>query len=54
LQEIKARLQENLLTAPLFDTLLFTKNLEAGYEKAFERYQQDLPLGHIYVGTLKG
>jgi predicted O-linked N-acetylglucosamine transferase (SPINDLY family) len=54
LQEIKAQLVENLLTAPLFDTLLFTKNLEAGYEKAFERYQQDLPLEHIHVGTLKG
>ena len=54
LQEIKARLQENLLTAPLFDTPLFTKNLEAGYLEAYERHQQDVPLDHIYIGAPKG
>ena len=54
LREIKARLENNLLTAPLFDTPLFTKNLEAGYVEAFERYQRNLPPDHIYVSTLNG
>jgi predicted O-linked N-acetylglucosamine transferase (SPINDLY family) len=54
LQEIKSRLHANLLTAPLFDTPLFTKNLEAAYVEAFERYQRDLPLDHIDVSALNG
>jgi len=48
LQEVKARLETNLLTAPLFDTPLFTKNLEAGYLEAYKRHQRDVPLDHIY------
>ena len=54
LKELKDRLERNLLTAPLFDTPLFTKNLEAGYVEAYERHQQDVPLDHIYIGPPKG
>ena len=42
LAAIKQKLQENRNITPLFDTPLFTKNLEAAYIKMMERYQADL------------
>jgi predicted O-linked N-acetylglucosamine transferase (SPINDLY family) len=36
LESIKLRLAHNRLTTPLFDTPLFTKNLEAAYIKVYE------------------
>jgi len=50
LTEIKLKLANNRLTAPLFDSPLFTKNLEAAYIKMYERYQADLPPEHISIG----
>ena len=47
--DIKLRLDSNRLTAPLFDTPLFTKNLESAYIKMYERYQADLQLDHISI-----
>ncbi|QWE08230.1 tetratricopeptide repeat protein [Polynucleobacter ibericus] len=47
LQAIKARLAENRLVKPLFDTPLFTKNLEALYKKMYERHEANLPPEHI-------
>ena len=49
LADIKLRLANNRLTAPLFDTPLFTKNLESAYIKMYERYQADLQPDHIYI-----
>ncbi|QWE08769.1 tetratricopeptide repeat protein [Polynucleobacter ibericus] len=49
LQEIKARLKGNLLTAPLFDTPLFTKNLENAYIEIYKRHQKAIPPEHIYI-----
>ena len=49
LENIKFKLANNRLTAPLFDTPLFTKNLEAAYVKMIERYQNDLEPGHIAI-----
>jgi protein O-GlcNAc transferase len=49
LVDIKAKLAKNRLTAPLFDTPLFTKNLEAAYTKMYERYQADLEPDHISI-----
>ena len=49
LADIKLRLANNRLTAPLFDTPLFTKNLESAYTKMHERYQNDLAPDHIYI-----
>jgi predicted O-linked N-acetylglucosamine transferase (SPINDLY family) len=49
LAEIKKKLAENRLTAPLFDTPLFTKNLEAAYIAMMERYQADLQPDHIDI-----
>ena len=47
--EIKLRLANNRLTAPLFDTPLFAKNLEAAYSKMYERYLKGLPPEQINV-----
>jgi predicted O-linked N-acetylglucosamine transferase (SPINDLY family) len=40
--DIKSKLANNRLTAPLFDTPLFTKNIEAAYIKIYEEYQVGL------------
>ena len=42
LADIKLKLAKNRLTAPLFDTPLFTKNLEVAYIKMYEQYLKDL------------
>lgn len=41
LADIKLKLSNNRLAAPLFDTPLFAKNLEAAYIKIYERYWAD-------------
>ena len=42
LDGIKQKLADNRLTTPLFDTPLFTKNLEAAYTEMYQRNQEDL------------
>jgi len=49
LADIKEKLAVNRLTTPLFDTPLFTKNLEAAYIQIYERYQSDLKPDHIFI-----
>ena len=49
LKAIKDKLESNLSTAPLFDTPLFTKNLESAYTQMYERYHEGLEPDHIYV-----
>jgi hypothetical protein len=49
LADIKLRLVNNRLSAPLFDTPLFTKNLEAAYTKMYDHYQNDLKPEHIFI-----
>jgi protein O-GlcNAc transferase len=49
LAEIKLKLTNNRLTAPLFDTPRFTKNFEVAYIKMYERYQTDLEPDHIFI-----
>jgi protein O-GlcNAc transferase len=49
LASIKLKLANNRLSAPLFDTPLFTKNLEAAYIKMYEQYQAGLKLQHIFI-----
>ena len=49
LADIKLRLDNNRLTTPLFDTPLFTKNLEAAYIQMYKRYQSDLAPEHIAI-----
>ncbi len=49
LAEIKQRLTDNRLTAPLFDSRLFARNLESAYTMLFERYRAGLPPDHLFV-----
>lgn len=49
LKIIKDKLANNLSTAPLYDTALFTRHLESAYLTMYDRYQQGLEPDHIYV-----
>jgi len=49
LADIKLKLAKSRLTTPLFDTPLFTKNLESAYIKMYEKYQAELLPEHIYI-----
>src|SRR5262249_12228329 len=46
---IKHKLAENRLTAPLFDTKLFTKHIEVAYTMMYERHQAGLAPDHIII-----
>jgi len=46
---IKRKLAENRHTAPLFDTKLFTKHIEAAYTAMYERHQAGLAPDHIVL-----
>ena len=49
LKIIKDKLVDNLPTAPLYDTPLFTRHLESAYLTMYDRYQNGLDPDHIYV-----
>ena len=49
LKIIKDKLVKNLPIAPLYDTPLFTQQLESAYLTMYERYQQGLDPDDIYV-----
>ncbi|QWD28139.1 tetratricopeptide repeat protein [Polynucleobacter paneuropaeus] len=49
LSEIKQKLENNRLKTPLFDTPLFTRNLETAYFKMFELHQVGLETEHIVL-----
>jgi len=49
LADAKLKLANNCLTAPLFNTPLFAKNLEAAYIKMYERYRSDFQPDHITI-----
>jgi predicted O-linked N-acetylglucosamine transferase (SPINDLY family) len=53
LKIIKDKLVNNLPTAPLYDTPLFTQHLESAYLTMYNRYQQGLDPDHIYVENCK-
>jgi len=50
LKLIKEKLASNLSTTPLYDSPLFTKNLESAYKTMYDSYQKGLKPDHIYVG----
>jgi len=49
LKLIKEALINNLSIASLYDTPLFTKNIESAYTQMYERYLQGLGPNHIYL-----
>ena len=49
LELIRQKLEQNRLTTPLFDTQLFTQNLEEAYRLMYERYKDGLPPDHLFI-----
>jgi len=49
LAAIKAKLTENRLIMPLFDTQLFTGFIETAYIRMYQRYRDELPPADIYI-----
>ena len=49
LAEIRAKVERNRLSSPLFDTPRFASNLESAYRTAHDRYRAGLPPDHIRV-----
>ncbi|MEP4035488.1 tetratricopeptide repeat protein [Pseudophaeobacter sp.] len=49
LASLRSTLQRNRLSAPLFDTKGFTRELEQGFDMAHARYLQGLPPAHLEV-----
>jgi predicted O-linked N-acetylglucosamine transferase (SPINDLY family) len=49
LAALKARLEGNRLTSPLFDTNRFARHIEAAYRAAYDRYHAGLAPDHITV-----
>jgi protein O-GlcNAc transferase len=54
LRGLKEKLQANRLTAPLFDTACFTRDLEAAFEAMYRRYQAGLPPDHLDIQAVNG
>jgi predicted O-linked N-acetylglucosamine transferase (SPINDLY family) len=48
LADIKLKMLDNLLSAPLFNTPRFTKSLEAAYLDMHRKHQSGLHASHIY------
>jgi protein O-GlcNAc transferase len=46
---LKDRLRENLKTAPLFNTPMFTRHLEKAYRQMCERYHSGLQPDHLFI-----
>ena len=46
---IRARLADNRLSTPLFDTRLFTAHMEAAFVAMHERHQAGLPPDHLQI-----
>ena len=49
LLKIKAKLQKNIKTAPLFNTELFARHIEDAYTLMYQRYQDGLRPDHIKI-----
>jgi len=49
--DIKRKLAANRLAAPLFDTELFTRHIEAGYAAMYQRHQSGSPPDHIVIAS---
>jgi predicted O-linked N-acetylglucosamine transferase (SPINDLY family) len=52
LHALRQRLQQNHLTAPLFDCQTYTRHLESAYSAIYERYHAGLPPDHIHIPRL--
>ncbi len=49
LASIRKALHNNRSTSPVFNTVVFAKNIERAYRKIYNRYHAGLPPDHVYV-----
>ena len=49
LKKIKKKLEKNKVTKPLFNTKLFTKNIETAYKIIYKNYYSNLPIKNIEI-----
>jgi predicted O-linked N-acetylglucosamine transferase (SPINDLY family) len=49
LKQIRQKLMNNIKTSTLFDTKVFTNNIELLYKEMYRRYQNELPAEDIYI-----
>lgn len=49
IRQIRSKLAVNRATAPLFNTPLYARNLEAAYEAMYQRHKAELPPDHIEI-----
>ena len=49
LQQLKIKLNNSLTTSTLYNSTLFTKQIEILYRMMYERYAGNLPTAHIYI-----
>ena len=49
LAQVRNKLQKNRMITPLFDTHLFTKNIEKAYGAMYEYYESGQPAKHIFI-----
>ena len=49
IQQLKDKLETNRLTTPLFNSQLFTKNLERSYKQIYDDYLNNKSKNHIYI-----
>jgi predicted O-linked N-acetylglucosamine transferase (SPINDLY family) len=54
LRDLRERLNRNRLTAPLFDTVTFTRHIEAAYTAIYARHHAALPPDHIHIARSTG
>ena len=47
LANLRSRVQEARMTAPLFDTELYARDLEKLFRRMWDRYEQGLPPDHL-------
>jgi predicted O-linked N-acetylglucosamine transferase (SPINDLY family) len=52
LTDIRRHLEGNRLTAPLFNTPLFARHIEAAFTAIHERHLANLPPEHIEIGRI--
>jgi len=49
IKALKIKLEENRFTSPLFNSKVFTKNLERSYKQIYDDYLNNKPKNHVYI-----
>ena len=49
LNELRTMLENNRLSAPLFNTPLFASHIETAYQKMYDRYQANMSPEHLFI-----